>query len=132
LKRLFGKYLQPVLQPRFAMGMAMTILSFSMLGRFAGIEPRQLKPSDLNPVKVWHAIDDRAHRTWDQIVKKYDSIRLVYEIRSRLKEWNEAEEADRRDAAPETGPAPAQPGPAPGGSRPAPAETPDNGRTNAK
>ena len=26
------------LQPRFAMGMAMTILSFAMLGRFAGID----------------------------------------------------------------------------------------------
>ena len=33
-------WLQPLIQPRFAMGMAMTILSFSMLGRFAGIEVR--------------------------------------------------------------------------------------------
>src|SRR5690348_2440061 len=29
-------WVQPLIQPRFAMGMAMTILSFSMLGRFAG------------------------------------------------------------------------------------------------
>ena len=43
-KSYFRPWLYPVLQPRFAMGMAMTILSFSMLGRFAGIEVRQLKP----------------------------------------------------------------------------------------
>src|SRR5436305_13822099 len=36
LRDFFGRYLRPILQPRFAMGMAMTILSFSMLGRFAG------------------------------------------------------------------------------------------------
>ncbi|MCS7316615.1 MAG: zf-HC2 domain-containing protein, partial [Bryobacteraceae bacterium] len=36
--------LRPFLQPRFAMGMAMTILSFSMLARFAGIGPRQIHP----------------------------------------------------------------------------------------
>jgi len=29
-----GRLLEPVLQPRFAMGMAMTILSFAMLARF--------------------------------------------------------------------------------------------------
>ncbi|MEP6540431.1 MAG: zf-HC2 domain-containing protein, partial [Bryobacteraceae bacterium] len=36
LRALFSKWLQPVFQPRFAMGMAMTILSFSMVARFAG------------------------------------------------------------------------------------------------
>jgi hypothetical protein len=36
-----GRLLEPVLQPKFAMGMAMTILSFSMLARFAGIPVRQ-------------------------------------------------------------------------------------------
>ena len=41
----FSQWLQPILQPKFAMGMAMTILSFSMLGRLAGVEVRQLKPA---------------------------------------------------------------------------------------
>ena len=40
-----AKLFEPVLQPKFAMGMAMTILSFSMLGRFAGVPIRQIKPS---------------------------------------------------------------------------------------
>ncbi|MBS1874516.1 MAG: zf-HC2 domain-containing protein [Acidobacteria bacterium] len=94
-RRFRAKWLEPVLQPRFAMGMAMTVLSFAMLGRFAGIEVRQLKPADLNPVKVWMSVEDRALRTWARAVKYYDSLRVVYEIQSRLHEWNDQAEADR-------------------------------------
>ena len=53
-----ASWLGPVLQPRFAMGMAMTILSFSMLGKFANLQQRQLTPADLHPVKVWMAVED--------------------------------------------------------------------------
>jgi len=95
--RVLRKWFQPILQPKFAMGMAMTILSFSMLGRFTGMSVRQLKPSDLDPVKVWASIDDRAHRTWDRAVKYYENLRLVYEIQSRLREWSQQEEEDRKN-----------------------------------
>ena len=78
------RMLQSVLQPRYVMGMAMTILSFSMLARFAHIEPRQLRPSDLDPVKVWQGIDDHSHRVYDRAMKYYDNLRLVIEIQSRL------------------------------------------------
>ena len=83
------RWLEPILQPRYAMGMAMTVLSFSMLARFAGIEPRQLKPSDLDPVKIWMAVDDRAHRAWDKTVKYYENLKLVIQFQARLKEWSE-------------------------------------------
>ncbi len=89
-------WLHPILQPRFAMGMAMTILSFSMLGRLSGIEVRQLKPSDLNPGAVWAAADDKLHRTWDRAAKYYDSLKLVFEVQSRLKEWSEEAETEER------------------------------------
>jgi anti-sigma factor RsiW len=85
-------WLQPLIQPRFAMGMAMTILSFSMLGRFAGIDVRQLKPSDLEPTKVWVAVDDRAHRAWGRAMKYYENLRLVYEVQTRLQEWSDQDE----------------------------------------
>jgi hypothetical protein len=88
-------WIDPVLQPRFAMGMAMTVLSFAMLGRFAGIEVRQLKPSDLNPVQVWATVEDKALRAWERGVKYYDSLRLVYEIQTSLKDWDEQADADR-------------------------------------
>jgi hypothetical protein len=100
--RLKAKWIEPVLQPRFAMGMAMTILSFAMLGRFAGryagIEMRQIRPSDLNPVAIWTAIEDRALRAWERGVKYYENLRLVYEIQTRLKDWGDQAEADRPDA----------------------------------
>jgi hypothetical protein len=95
-KSLFGGWLAPILQPRFAMGMAMTILSFSMLGRLTGIEGRQFKPSDLHPAKVWAAADDKVHRVWARAVKYYENLRLVYEVRSRLQEWTEQEQTDRK------------------------------------
>src|SRR3954452_11323435 len=89
-------WIHPVLQPRFAMGMAMTLLSFSMLGRFAGIEVRQLKLSDLQPSAVWAAIDNRIHRGWERGVKYYENLRLVYEVQARLQQWTEQEDEERK------------------------------------
>jgi Putative zinc-finger len=93
LRRLFGGLFQGWLQPRYVMGMAMTILSFSMLARFAHIQPRQLRPSDLDPVKVWQGIDDHSHRVYDRAMKYYDNLRLVIEIQSRLREWSDQDAA---------------------------------------
>ena len=92
-RRLFGGWVHGILQPRYVMGMAMTVLSFSMIAKFAHIEPRQLRPSDLDPVKIWAGIDDRTHRMWDRAMKYYDNLRLVIEIQSRLKEWTDQEQA---------------------------------------
>ncbi|HYP12870.1 MAG TPA: zf-HC2 domain-containing protein [Bryobacteraceae bacterium] len=91
-RSVFSGWLRPVLQPRLAMGMAMTILSFSMLARIAGLEVRQLKPSDLHPARVLAAADDRIHRTWARAVKYYENLRLVYEVQTRLHDWTEAED----------------------------------------
>jgi anti-sigma factor RsiW len=102
--RIGGNFMEPVLQPRYAMGMAFTLLSFAMLGRFAGIEVRHLSVSDLDPVKIWTAAEDRATRTWQRGVKYYESVRLVYEIESRVKEWSD----DGSDAANKP-PAPSSP-----------------------
>ena len=96
-RRWLAGWLRPVVQPRFAMGMAMTILSFSMLGRFAGVDVRELKPSDLQPAKVWATVDDRAHRAWGRAVKYYENLRLVYEIQSRLQEWSDQDEKKNRE-----------------------------------
>jgi anti-sigma factor RsiW len=97
--RLVRRVLEPVLQPRLVMGMAMTILSFAMLGRFAGIEARQLRAADLSPVKVWEASEDRAHRVWNRAVKYYQSLRVVYEVQSVLRELTENDEESESGAA---------------------------------
>ena len=98
-RRLFGRWLQPVLQPRYVMGMAMTVLSFSMMARIAHVDVRQLRPSDLDPVKIWMSADDHAHRAWDRAVKYYDNLKVVIEIQSRLREWTDQSQS----TAPQTG-----------------------------
>ncbi len=94
-----AKLFEPILQPRFAMGMAMTILSFSMLGKFIG--PTQtIKPSDLDPIRIVSTIDDKIHRTWNNAVKYYQNLRVVYEFQSRLREWNQMEEQSSSNEQP--------------------------------
>jgi hypothetical protein len=97
LRRWLSKWFAPVLQPRFAMGMAMTVLSFAMMGKFAGIEVRQLKPSDLNPVAVYSAVENKVANGWGKAVKYYEGLKFVFEIQSRLEEWRkQAAEEERR------------------------------------
>jgi anti-sigma factor RsiW len=100
---LLGRWFGPILQPRMVMGMAMTILSFAMLGRFAGIEARQVRPADLQPARVWEATEDRLHRFWTGAVKYYDNLRLVYEVQLRLREITESEEGQPAEPAPDSG-----------------------------
>jgi hypothetical protein len=90
--------LGPILQPKFAMGMAMTILSLSMLAHF--VQPvRQLKPSDLRPSEIWAGLEYRASRTWARTVKFYENLKFVYQIQTTLREWQQQEEDERRTPA---------------------------------
>lgn len=86
-----NRLIAPVLQPRLVMGAMMTVLSLAMMTRCAGAPNRSLTATDLDPVKVWGALDDRLHRTWARTVKTYESMRLVYEVQSRLREWKQSE-----------------------------------------
>jgi hypothetical protein len=115
--------LQPVLQPRFAMSFALTILSFSMLFRFAGVSPRQLTLDDLRPARVWQNLDDRIYRGWQRSVKFYENLRFVYEIQNQLREWRQREQEIRGQAASE------QPQRAPGARQGAGQQS---GRTGAR
>jgi hypothetical protein len=98
-----GRLVEPVLQPKFAMGMVMTILSFSMLGRFAGIPARQITRQDLEPARIWQTLEDKSARTYERAVKYYQSLRLVYEMQQTLKDWTGEDEAQKaNEAAPKT------------------------------
>ena len=61
-----AKLCAPLVQPRFVMGMAMTILSFSILSRFVPMQ--QLKAADLRPSEVWASLDDRAQRAGEVLL----------------------------------------------------------------
>jgi hypothetical protein len=88
--------LSPILQPKYAMGMAMTILSISMLARWVA-PVRQLKPTDLQPAKVWAGLEDRAVRTWGRTVKFYDNLKFVYQIQTTLREWQQQDQEQQRN-----------------------------------
>jgi len=98
IPRWMGDLLAGFLQPKFAMGMAMTILSLSIMARL--VTPvRQLRPSDLRPSEVWAGIEDRAVRTWSRSVKFYENLKVVYQIQTMLKEWQQ-QDRDAQPAAP--------------------------------
>ena len=87
-----GGWMQPILQPRIVMSMALIVLSFSTMGRLTGIDLGQIRSADLNPVKVWAALDNRLQRAWDRTVKYYESMRFVYEMQAQLRDWTEQED----------------------------------------
>ena len=92
ISRFGTKWLQPVLQPRLAMGMAMTILSFAMLERCTGAKVQHIQAADLNPVRIWGGMEDKAIRLKDRAVKYYENVRLVYEVETRLKELEDQQD----------------------------------------
>lgn len=83
--------LSPVLHPRYAMSLAMTIVSFAMLARFVA-PMHAIRPEDLKPTAVWAGLEDRAYRTWGRALKYYDNLKVVYEVQSTLKEWQQRDE----------------------------------------
>jgi hypothetical protein len=89
--------LSPILQPRFAMGMAMTILSLAMLWRTAG--PAPLRARDLRPSRIWAALEDRGAYAWGRTVKFYENLKFVYQIQSTLHQWQQQQEEEQRPAA---------------------------------
>jgi len=88
-------FFAPMLQPRFVMGMAMTILSISMVGQLTGTRIDQVSARDLKPAAIWSAMGYRAERIWDRATKYYESLRMVYEVRSRVTEWKDQIEQER-------------------------------------
>jgi anti-sigma factor RsiW len=93
LSRLASKWLQPILQPRPVMGMAMTVLSFAMLERCTGVRVQQIQAADLSPIRIWGGVEDKAVRLKDRGVKYYENLRWVYEIETRLKSLQDQQEA---------------------------------------
>jgi hypothetical protein len=82
------------------MGAMLTMMSMTMLSRCAGDPNKPFTAADLDPVRLWTSLDDRTHRLWDRTVKGYESMRLVYEIKSQLNEWKQ-QQAEADEAAAE-------------------------------
>jgi hypothetical protein len=100
-------YLRPVLQPRVAYPIAMTVFTFSMLVNFAGVNLRSLRIADLNP-RTWVGRANRqGHMLAARAEKFYYDLRVVYEIESHLRllggQPQNQEEESPKPAAPSGG-----------------------------
>ncbi len=82
----------PVLQPRVVMGVLLAAMSVAilLLGPLLHGDPRQNAAplqADLSPARVWNALDNRTNRIVDRALHGYESMRLVYEVRTQLEDW---------------------------------------------
>ena len=85
--------LSPILQPKFAMGMAMTILSLSMLFRF--VSPAPLTVKDWRPAAIRDSIRNQTQYVWERGVKFYENLKIVYQIQNTLRQWQQQDEEQR-------------------------------------
>jgi len=92
----------PLLQPRYVMSFAMTIVSFSLLRSV--IPVRSIRPDDLRPSKIWAGLETRVEYAWGRVEKFYDNLKVVYQIQTTLRDWQQQEE-ERQPAAPARKPA---------------------------
>ena len=95
-----NRTLSPVLKPRFVMSAMLSLVSITMLSRCAGTPKATLTAADLDPIRIWSSLDLRTHRVWDRAVKSYESMRLVYEIRSQINDWQQ-QQTENQDATAE-------------------------------
>jgi hypothetical protein len=95
-RKWMGGILSPILQPKFAMGMAMTILSLSMLFKFAS---PSLKPADWKPSRILATMEDRVSYGWGRTVKFYENLKFVYQIQNTLRQWQQQQSEEQRPAA---------------------------------
>jgi hypothetical protein len=83
---LFESVLEPiwatVRQPRFAMSFGMAFFALSVGLTVAGVKPADLGQISLRPSAIRHTY----YATRAQIVHRYENIRLVYEVESRVRE----------------------------------------------
>ena len=88
----------PILQPRYVMSAAMTVLVFATLARFVTPTYR-FRAADLRPSAIWAGLEDRAYRSWGRAEKFYDNLKVVYQIQSTLREWQQRDD-DQPPATP--------------------------------
>jgi hypothetical protein len=102
LRKWLDVALTPVRQPRYAMSLAMTILMFAMLARFVA-PMRKIRPEDLKPARIWAGVENQAVYAWGRVLKVSDSLKVVYNIQTTLKAWQQRAE-DQAPGASDTSP----------------------------
>jgi hypothetical protein len=82
-------WLGPVLEPRFAMGLAMTAVSLTMVINVLGVDLRQIELADFRPSAIYQNLERQTVLTAGKVRTYYSNLRLVYEIQSQLQSLRE-------------------------------------------
>jgi hypothetical protein len=77
---------QIALQPRFAMTAAMAFFSIALTMNLTGVHPLSLRASDLRPSSLKRSFTDADAR----VVRYYEGLRVVYELESRVHDFEGA------------------------------------------
>ncbi len=92
-KKWIAGALSPILQPKFAMSMALTILSLSMLLKW--VSPAPFSAKSLKPSRIWASMEDHANYAWGRTVKFYENLKFVYQIQNSLRQLQQQNEEQR-------------------------------------
>jgi anti-sigma factor RsiW len=90
-ERIFGRWIRAVLQPRFALGLAMAALSIAFV-------PRPWLPLVATPSRILTIAENRIYRTFDRAMKSYDNLAVVADVQNQIQDQIEAlrdRDADR-------------------------------------
>ncbi|MGP8259245.1 MAG: anti-sigma factor family protein [Acidobacteriaceae bacterium] len=81
---------QILLQPRLAMTAAMAFFSIALTMNLTGIHPLSLRSSDLSPSSLTRDFTNAKA----SVVRYYDGLRVVYELESRVHDFEGASDSD--------------------------------------
>ncbi len=106
----------PLLQPRFAMSLAMALVSLSMLTFYSQGALDRFESGKSDPLAAVRGLGDRLERVWDEGVHLYQTLQVFYDLQTDFEEAPESEAAPLTPESrpPEAGPAegaPAAPAP---------------------
>ena len=85
-----------VMQPRFAMTAAMAFFSIALTMNLTGVSLSDLHASSFTPSNLRHGFWSANNR----VVQYYDSLRVVYELESRVRELQKQDDDRRPDPKP--------------------------------
>jgi hypothetical protein len=86
--------LQPVLQPRFAMSMAMAFFSITLILNVAGVSRKDLKT--LRPSAMRATAMVKLSEAEGRIVSYYENLRIVYEFESFKREMDDQKKPEKK------------------------------------
>jgi hypothetical protein len=96
-----AEFVRPVLHPRVAYPIAMTVFTFSIIINAAGLNLRSLRMEDLNP-RTWVGRADRqGHLLYARAEKFYYDLRVVYEIESRFRQLSGQPQVQQEEETPQ-------------------------------